>query len=169
MGSEPGAASFDSKIAGRCLAFPVSVPTVGLSELKGADRHHACVAHGPLPTRRDTASLSQQASVARKPLSPPLRTPETKRRLPGHITSASRGVGPAPEAGVTARVTGECSLYGGGVSEGVAGRRDVSPGVLCKRGRGRKSRRHSSHPPVGKLPRNSSLKGLWARRPSWEV
>ena len=110
MGSEPGAASFDSKIAGRCLAFPVSVPTVGLSELKGADRHHACAAHGALPTRRDTASLSQQASVARKPLSPPLRTPETKRRLPGHITSASRGVGPAPEAGVTARVTGECSL-----------------------------------------------------------
>ena len=110
MGSEPGAASFDSKIAGRCLAFPVSVPTVGLSELKGADRHHACAAHGALPTRRDTASLSQQASVARKPLSPPLRTPATKRRLPGHITSASRGVGPAPEAGVTARVTGECSL-----------------------------------------------------------
>lgn len=110
MGSEPRAASFDSKIAVRYLAFSVSVPTVGLSELKGAGRHYACAAHGTLSPPAQTQPCFPWSKRGPETVVRSAAHPGTKRRFPGHITSASRGVGPAPEAGVTAGVTGECIL-----------------------------------------------------------
>ena len=102
---------FDSKIAGRCLAFSVSVPTVGLSELKGAGRHHACAAHGPPPHppqhSRNPASKRGQETVVRSAANPELNGDSPGTSLP---QDAGRGSCPAPEAGVTAGVTGECGL-----------------------------------------------------------
>lgn len=111
MGSEPRAAFFDSKIAGRCLAFSVS-PHRGLAT-KGAGRYHA-----PARLTGPSPPAPTQPCFPRKQAWPGNRCP--LRREPGTKRGDSRGTSlpqdevgsgvPGTGGGVTVGVTGECSL-----------------------------------------------------------